>query len=296
MLRLASSNVMGEAWMLKADGSSYDAIPVRIHIYGELGNLDANAAAALWMMQYSYYDALRNFLKAYTCSIALNHAVYTEDVRKVKADIFQALKALPYNLGKSLNWSKEQVADTLIELLNDMTSDEIYDLGETIDDHSGDFVAKDLNELFIRVRMNNEYNAGSYNGVCYFRIGSTYKNWTNQIWAFVHDHSQIKKVVVERDAESDGELDESIRNVMINNMDRDEFLSAERLPFLGSKMGDGISKVCYLIISAGKYSDLGKVRANASRVEEVYQALRLEDIKQNYKRVKALWGTTPQNR
>ena len=298
MIRITTSrnSPLGEACMLKAKGSSYEAIPVTIHPYGELGNLDANAAVALWMSKYNPYPELTEFLKAYTCHAAVEHAMYTYDVRKVKDDIRKYLEALPYNLGASVNLSKTQTAKTLLELLEGMSVDDIYDLGDTVDEHSGDFVAKDLNEIFIRVRMNDEYNAGTYNGVCYFRIGSTYKNWTNQIWAFVHDHKDIKKVVVERDAESDGELVSNTRNVMIDNMDRDEFLSTDHLPFLGSRKAAGITGVCYDIISTGKYSDLRRIRANATRVEQVCKGLRYENISRNYKKINASWATQPQNR
>lgn len=296
MLKLRTSKLMGDAWMLKAAGSSYEAIPVDIHIYGEIGNLDANASAALWMLKYNPYDELRDFLKKYTCHLAIEHAMYTDDVKKVKDDIANAVEALPYNLGKPINLSKSQTAELLVKMLDGMSSDEIYDLSETVNDDAGDFVAKDLNELFIRVRMNDEYNAGTYNGVCYFRISSTYKNWTNQIWAFVHDHAAIKKVVVERDAESDNEELSSIRNVMIDNMSREDFLSAERLPFLGSSKTSGISKSCYDVISQGKYSDLKKVRANAVRISNICNALKQENLAKNYRRIEASWASRPENR
>ena len=295
-INTAKGNPMGEAWMLKAKGQGYEAIPVRIHIYGELGSLDANAEAALWMLKYNPYDKLVDFLRAFVGYIACDEVLYTEDKEEFMNRLESALNDLPYNLGESLKWSKENTTNYLINLVKDMSVGDIYDMGDQVDDHSGDFVAKDLNELFIRVRMNDEYNAGAYNGVCYFRIGSTSRDWTNQIWAFVYDHGRIKKVVVERDAESDGTEGTNKRDVYINNMDRDEFLSAERLPCMASKHADGISKTCFDILSKGKYSDLDVVKANASRIQTICDSLRREHIKLNCKTIVAPWATKPLNR
>lgn len=298
MLRIntAKGNAMGEAWMLKAKGQGYEAIPVTVHIYGELGSLDANAEAALWMLKYNPYEKLVDFLRAFVGYTACNEVAYTEDKEEFMNRLRSVLNSLPYNLGESLKWSKEDTTNYLISLVKDMSVGDIYDMGDQVDDHSGDFVAKDLNELFIRVRMNDEYNAGTYNGVCYFRIGSTARDWTNQIWAFVHDHSKIKKVVVERDSESDGKEGTNKRNVYINNMDRNEFLSADRLPCMASKHADGISKTCFDILRKGKYSDLNSVKANASRIQTICESLRREHIKLNCTTIVAPWATTPNNR
>lgn len=192
--------------------------------------------------------------------------------------------------------SKEQTVDFFLKLVENLTISEIYDLGDTIDDNSGDFVCKDLNETFIRVRMNNEYNAASYNGVGYFRIGSTYKDWTNPIYMFVADHPKVQTIVVERDAESDGEEGSHKRRVMIDNMSREDFLSATKLPFLGSKHTEGIFKSCYDVISQGTYSDLSKIRANSSRVNRVCETLRRENLSRNYVRIDAPWASKPMNR
>ena len=295
-INTAKGDAMGEAWMLKAKGQGYEAIPVKIHIYGEPGNIDANAEAALWMLKYNPYEKLVDFLRAFVGYIACNEVAYTEDKEEFMNRLRSALNGLPYNLGESLEWSKENTTNYLMGLVEDMSVGDIYDMGDQVDDHSGDFVAKDLNELFIRVRMNDEYNAGVYNGVCYFRIGSTARDWTNQIWAFVYDHGKVKKVVVERDAESDGKEGTNERDVYINNMDRDEFLSAERLPCMASKHADGISNTCFDIISKGKYSDLDAVKANASRIQTICDSLRREHIKLNCKAIVAPWATKPLNR
>lgn len=298
MLRLkASKSEMGEAWMLKAAGQSYEAIPVTIHVYGELDNLPANAEAALWMTKYNPYTKLFDFLTEFACYLAYQFDM-PADAEDVREAALAAINRMPYNPGYALGWSKQQTINYLVGLIEHIPAQEIIGRGAELQDDAGDFVARDLNELFIRVRMNDEYNSGSYTGVCYFRIGSTYKNWTNQIWMFVHDHPAIKTVVVERDAESDGqESGASSRNVMINNMSRDEFLSTDRLPFLGAKhLGTGISSTCYYIIKSGKYSDLEQVRANASRVLTIYNQLRQEEVAQNYKQIEAPWATTPQNR
>lgn len=296
MIRINASNLMGDAWMLKAKGQSYEAIPVKIHVYGELGNLDANAEAAIWMLKYDPYDKLAVFLCAYVGYLACNEIGYTDDDEEFRSRLKIYLNSLPYNLGEVVGWSKEETTAYLMDLVSDLSVNEIYDMGDTVNDDSGDFVARDLNEDFIRVRMNDEYNAGAYNGVCYFRIGSTFKNWVNQIWAFVYDHGKIKKVVVERDAESDGDVSGDRRDVYINNMSREEFLSSDRLPFLGSRATDGLSKACYDILREGRYSDLDRVRANADRALKVCQALRREHIKLNCKTIKAPWSTKPKNR
>ena len=288
-----SRNDMGVAWMLKHDGT---AIPVTNHIYGALGDVDSNVEAAIWMLKYNPYDKLEEFLRRYVGYVACNEVPYTADEATFRSTLKKALLALPFNPGQPVKMSKEQTANFFMKLVEKLTIDEIYDLGDTIDDNSGDFVCKDLNETFIRVRMNNEYNAASYNGVGYFRIGSTYKDWTNPIYVFVADHPKIQTIVVERDAESDGEEGSGKRRVMIDNMSREEFLSATRLPFLGSKHTEGIFKSCYDVISQGNYSDLSKIRANSSRVNRVCETLRRENLSRNYKRIDAPWASKPMNR
>lgn len=290
-----NSSAMGVAWMLKYDGT---AIPVTVHVYGAIGDLDANLEAALWMTKYNNYDKLTDFITAYVCYLAVNEVPYTTDREQFNNNLMNVLKSLPFNPGKVLGIEKNTIMQQLFDLVKDMTIDEIYDLGETVNDNSGDFVAKDLNETFIRVRMNNEYNASSYNGVGYFRIGSTYKDWTNPIYMFVADNPKIKTIVVERDAESDGEEGSGQRRVMINNMSREEFLSAERLPFLGSRNVTGINGTMYKLLANmnSKYSDIFNIRANAERLDTVYNKLRFENLNSNYKRINAPWATKPMNR
>ncbi len=290
-----NSSDMGVAWMLKYDGT---AIPVKIHVYGAVGDLDANLEAAIWMKKYNNYDKLDEFIRSYVSYLAVNEVPYTSDDSAFRTDLMNVLSALPFNPGAPVNMQKYDVAKMLYEYVADMTVDEIYDLGETVNDNSGDFVAKDLNETFIRVRMNNEYNASSYNGVGYFRIGSTYKNWTNPIYMFVADNPKIKTIVVERDAESDGEEGSGQRRVMINNMSREEFLSAERLPFLGSRNVTGINCTMYKLLANmnSKYSDIFNIRANTERLDTIYNKLRLENLNSNYKRINAPWATKPMNR
>lgn len=284
---------MGVAWMLKHNGT---AIPVKIHIYGAPGDLDSNAEAAIWMLKYSPYPELKKFLQSYIGYIASEEVLYTEDDAKFREELRTTLLRLPFNLGETVGMSKEEVTNALMSLVADLDVQSIYDLGDSVDEHSGDFVAKDLNEMYIRVRLNDEYNAASYNGIGYFRIGSTYKDWTDAIYMFVHDHPQIKKVVVERDVESDGEEGTNHRRVMIDNMDRDDFLSATKLPFLGSRQVDNIFKTCYDIISNGKFTDLNSVRANSSRITRICDSLKRENLTQNYRVKKASWATTPRNR
>lgn len=288
------TDFMGVAWMLGYDGT---AIPVKIHIYGAIGVLDSNVEAAIWMLKYSPYDRLNSFLRSYVGYLANDEVPYTDDKDELIKALRTVLISLPYSLGKVVGWTKEQTADFLLGLVKNDSADDIYELGDNVDDHTGDFVCRDLNETFIRVRMNDEYNAASYNGVCYFRIGSTYKDWTNPIYMFVHKHKNIHTIVVERDAESDGNEASNTRNVMINNMSREKFLSATKLPFLGSRHTEGgIFASCYSIISKGNYTDLGRIKANASRIARVCDKLRAENIATNYKTIVAPWASRPNNR
>lgn len=304
MLRLNTAKTekteLGVAWMLKAKGQSYEAIPTKIHVYGEIGDLDSNAEAAIWMLKYNPYDKLTTFLKKYVSNLANNEIRFTDVLTEDRAVFDEKLEAviinLPFNLGQDVGWSKKETADFLVNLVKDIPVLDLYELGDEVDDHTGDFVCKDLNQTFIRVRMNDEYNAGAYNGTCYFRIGSTGKNWINQIWMFVHDHSEIKTVVVERDAESDGAEGTNHRNVMVDRMPREQFLSEEGVPFLGAKVAEGISRTCYDILKEGLYSDLDKVKANSSRVHNICTKLRDEEIRLNYKNMVAPWATKPRNR
>ena len=293
-----NSSELGVAWMLKYDGT---AVPCKIHIYGALGDLNANLEAALWMKKYNDYDKLDQFIKEYVCYTAVNKVPYTPDDSAFRTDLMNVLSALPFNPGAPINMQKSDVAKMLYNAVSDMTVDEIYDLGENVDEHSGDFVCNDLNETFIRVRMNDEYNASSYNGVGYFRIGSTNKNWTNPIYMFVADHNAIKTIVVERDAESDDKMaatDE--RDVMINNMPREEFLAAERLPFLGARDEAGIYGAINKVLSAmdSKYSDIFSLRANSKRLNTAYFKTRAGNLNSStdFKTIKAPWATKPMNR
>jgi hypothetical protein len=287
---------LGEAWMMRAKGQNYEVIPVKIHIYGEIGDLDANAEAAIWMLKYSPYDKLKTFLQKYVGKQAGDGIMFTTDENEFRERLGKHLINLPFNLGETVGWTKEETAQFLLDLVKDIPVLDLYDLGDDVNDHTGDFVCKDLNETFIRVRMNDEYNAGAYNGTCYFRIGSTGKNWINQIWMFVHDNDRIKSVVVERDAESDGMEGSNRRNVMVDHMPREQFLAEEGVPFLGAKVADGISKTCYDILKNGKYSDLDSVKANSSRIQEICAKLRYQEISLNYKNIEAPWATKPMNR
>lgn len=287
-------NGMGVAWMLARNGKE---IPVKVHVYGLIGDIEENAAAALWLLKNAPYNKLIPFLKQYVAYIAVNEVPYTlEPGDGTFRNNLRAALIRGGNAGAWVGWSKEQTAEYLVSLVDDMTIDEIYDLGDTVDDNSGDFVARDLNENFIRVRMGGEYNTDKLTGDTFFRIGSTYKDWTDAIYMFVHDHKNVSRIYVERDAESDGKELSNERDVMINGMPREEFLSAEKLPFLGSKHTDGIMNSVYRIISEGSYSDLSKIKANASRVNRLYDKLRMEDIANNYRTIKAPWADKPRNR
>lgn len=285
-------NGMGVAWMLAHNGKE---IPVQVHVYGAIGELDENAAAAIWMIKYAPYDKLVPFLKQFVAYTAVNQVPYTDNRDQFNADLAKELSS-GGNLGKQVGWSKEQTADYLLGLVKDMSIDEIYDLGDTVTEHTGDFVAKDLNETFIRVRMGGEYDTDKLTGDTFFRIGSTYKDWTNAIYMFVHEHKNVTKIYVERDAESDGKTSLTERDVMINGMSREEFLSAEKLPFLGSRHDDGIMATIYKVISNGNYSDLAQVKANSSRVARLCDKLRMENISCNYKTIQAPWASKPKNR
>lgn len=297
MLKLNSQavekNGMGVAWMLGRNGK---AIPVKIHVYGALGDLDSNVEAALWMLANAPYPKLRTFLKQYVGYMALNEVPWTDDEAAFKEKLKKVLLDLPYNPGKQAGLSKEDTVDFLMSLVDKMSVDEIYDLGESVNDNTGDFVCKDLNETFIRVRMGGEYNTDRLTGDTYFRIGSTYKDWTDAIYMFVHDHPNAKTIFVERDAESDGKEGLNTRDVMINGMPREEFLSAEKLPFLGSRHNSGILGTVYSIISKGNYSDLDCVRANSSRIADMCQKLKVENLSCNYKTIEAPWADKPRNR
>lgn len=285
-------NGMGVAWMLGADGKE---IPVQIHVYGAIGEIDENAAAAIWMLTYAPYDKLIPFLKQFVAYIAVNNVPYTDDRDTFNANLAKELSS-GGNLGQQVGWTKEQTAEYLLGLVKDMSIDEIYDLGDNVTEHTGDFVAKDLNESFIRVRMGGEYDTDKLTGETFFRIGSTWKNWEKPITNFIDRHKNVTKIFVERDAESDGKESLTERDVMINGMSREEFFSAKKLPFLGAKHTEGIMGSIYRIISEGRYSDLSIIRANSSRVARLCDKLRQENISCNYKTIQAPWASKPKNR
>lgn len=285
-------NGMGVAWMLGRDGKE---IPVQIHVYGAIGELDENAAAAIWMLKYAPYDKLVPFLKQFVAYVAVNEVPYTNDREIFNANLAKALSS-GGNLGQQVGWTKEQTAEYLLGLVKDMSIDEIYDMGDNVTENTGDFVAKDLNEMFIRVRMGGEYDTDKLTGETFFRIGSTWKNWENQIADFIDRHKNVTKIFVERDAESDGKESLTERDVMINGMSRDEFFAAKKLPFLGARHTEGIMGNIYRILSEGRYSDLSKIKANSSRIARLCDKLRQENISCNYKTIQAPWAGKPKNR
>ena len=240
MIRLNSGvqSELGKAWMLRAVGSSYQAIPVGFHAFGEKGQPTYNADAAYWLLNYapSPLDAkLKDFLKTYICRF-LYHKLEWDDTAEEQEDfdfneeagrLFD-LWAFTYNHNFGLEDSRDQIVSDLFDLIEDMSLDEIKELGSQLKPDDGDFVADYIDETFVRVRMNDAYQSiGGTEGVCYFRIYSHSRNWVNQIWAFVYDHKEIQAVVVERD---DSEF-----KLYIDNMRREEFLSKDHLPFLGSR-------------------------------------------------------------
>lgn len=294
MIKLNADGEMGKAWMLGQDGK---AIPCTIHIYGMLGDLDMNVEAGIWMMKYHPEDKIKAFLQDYVGFKAVNFAKPSDDPEEFKENIRNSLLAVGGNPGKPVGMSKEETADYLMSLAEEVPMDELLERGKQVKRRSGDFVARDLNEAFIRVRSGNEYNAADYNGVFYFRIGSTYKNWTDVIWKYVYDHPRIKTIVVERDMESDDvDVDTAKRNVLINNMSREEFLSAERLPFLGSRYVSGMAKAAYKILQTGVFSDLDSLPINSERLIALTAALKRDNIEQNYTEIDAPWADVPRNR
>ena len=250
---------------------------------------------AIWMLKYAPYDKLIPFLKQFVAYIAVNNVPYTDDRDTFNANLAKELSA-GGNLGQQVGWTKEQTAEYLLGLVKDMSIDEIYDLGDIVTEHTGDFVAKDLNESFIRVRMGGEYDTDKLTGETFFRIGSTWKNWEKQIAEFIDRHKNVTRIFVERDAESDGKESLTERDVMINGMSREEFFSTRKLPFLGAKHTEGIMGSIYKIISEGRYSDLSTIRANSSRVARLCDKLRQENISCNYKTIQAPWASKPKNR
>lgn len=238
MIRLNTSvnSELGEAWMLKAAGSSYEAIPVGFHVSGEKGEPVYNAGAAYWLLTYapSSLDArLEDFLTTYMCSflyhkLEWNDSVEDFDFNEAAEQVFDRW-AFSYNHDFGLEDPRDKIVSDLLGLIEDMSLDEVKERGSKLKPDGGDFVANYLDENFIRVRMNDAYQStGETTGVCYFRLYSHSRNWVNQIWSFVHDHKEIQVVVVERDESDSSKL-------YIDNMRREEFLSKDHLPFLGSR-------------------------------------------------------------
>jgi hypothetical protein len=301
MIKINANDLMGVAWMLAWDGTAY---PVKVHVYGAPGDLAANIGAGLWLNQVKPIANLTDFFKACVGYYALENIPYSEDeMSKDEFDdfMFEVLADELSGNGNYVGMSDEQVAEYLLSLVSNLSVDEIYDLGTDIDENSGDFINADINEQFIRVRLNNEYNevGGSGNGVCFFRIGSVGKDWTDQIYMFVSANKRIKSVIVERDSESDfGTMNrKGNRNVLINNMPREEFLSARRLPMCASKRTAGINGMILKVLSnGGSYSDMMTVKANSSRILDAYDRLRREEIKLSYTNMTAPWATIANNR
>lgn len=251
MIRLNTdvNTSLGKAWMLRAVGSSYEAIPVGFHVFGEKGYPGYNANAAYWLLTNapSSLDArLEDFLTAFICGF-LNYKLDFDDYSEEQEADFDFNEdaeqvfdqwASSYNNDFGLEEPRDKIISYLFSLIEGMSLDEIKERGSKMTSNYGDFVADYLDENFIRVRLNDAYKTtGGTEGVCYFRLYSHSRNWVNQIWSFVHDHKEIQVVVVERDELEDDLFSVHVKSskLYIDNMSREEFLSKDHLPFLGSR-------------------------------------------------------------
>lgn len=237
---------LGKAWMLRAVGTSYEAIPVGTHVFGEEDEPASNAEAAYWLLRYvpsAPSGELKEFLKTFICGYLCRHLDW-ESIEDGSLNFDQAAHQVLDVWSRSYNWrfglddSPEEIISYLLDLIDDLSLEEIKKRTSKLRRDSGDFVAEYLDENFIRVRMNDAYQpTGGREGVGYFRIASKSKNWLNQIWSFVHDHREIQVVVVSREEGSSDFVFPPVATsrVYIDNMRREEFLSADHLPFLGSR-------------------------------------------------------------
>lgn len=251
MIRLntAVNTSLGKAWMLRAVGSSYEAIPIGFHVFGERGSGSNpyNAAAAYWLLTNapSSLDArLKDFLTTFMCGYLYYRLEWDDEEQEEDFDFNEEAKRVldqwadAYIDDFGLRDNQDQIVSNLFDLIEGMSLDEIKERGSTITPDAGEFIAEYLDENFIRVRMNDAYKTtGGTEGVCYFRLYSHSRNWVNQIWSFVRDHKEIQVVVVERDELDDDGVSAYVKSskLYIDNMRREEFLSKDHLPFLGSR-------------------------------------------------------------
>ena len=113
--------------------------------------------------------------------------------------------------------------------------------------HEGNFntvykYLQDLNNLtnqeFLRMRTGDRFRGNDYTGSAYFRVSSTDFNWYNIIWKIIMDNPNIRRITVECDVQSG----KSIRpyfyelndGTLIDNMGREEFLTAKGTPLIES--------------------------------------------------------------
>jgi len=252
-------SLMGKAWMLGIKGES---IEVPIHIYGEKGRVCQNLGVAVWLednaveLSEKYKDHLNmlgkltfasyayqfmldsRFTDGYDVSIwdEVSQFVGDKIVRTIGRQAANDLDG--YMPKSSLSSIGERIRDLLIrEAATDKEAvlDVAYDgnVDSHISQRAGDFIVDELNEHFLRVRLGH-YASTSYNdpSVVFFRISSKYNDWSDIIWQFVHDHGAIQTIFVDIDKWSE----RAGGKVLINGMDRKEFLSGDGVPTLASKL------------------------------------------------------------
>lgn len=293
-LQSARGFTSSRAWMLKNDGT---AVPVAIHVYGEVGSLESNAEAAIFLSKWAPSEEVTKFLNRFMAELLISNSRDALNLTgsDVDEEIRKILETLPYNIGTCLGMNKSQTADYLIRQRKKSyfdTGSEAFDFCDTFSPNDcGEDMMRDLNQQFIRVRVGGRYDSVPGVQSVYFRIGSCHFNWADVIYVFVSDHKhQFSDITIERDNESDaGDLGErsgytlyrNRRGIPYQHMPVSEFLEEEKTPLLASKKFTKpglIGAIESKLMSGASFTDCLRLQANRERVILTYGKIRRSEV------------------
>lgn len=291
-LNTAKGDAMGLAWMLKYDGT---AIPVTVHVYGDEEDLAMSAEAALFLYVHSKESdvqrLVKDFFYNYCCYILTQWMYSSGDMTTDFKNLKECLKDhLGGNPGKSVNMSQDQAIDIIMSDVE--FTEECYnnmcDIGYNITETAGAAVTRQLNEDYIRVRANGEFNTSpSQKGTIFFRISSKYRSWNNVICTFIDKYFRaiMKWVIVEEEPPFNSG---GVRKQYIDMSMEDYF--KEGIFIKCSRKSGLYGAVRNVLDNGGSFSKCFSLNANRQRISLVLQKIALDNARQGTIVINAPWA------
>ena len=176
---------MYQAYMIRNDG---EAIPVKIHVYGNPDEVEETIYASQWLYQHTRFDKTKKLILD-----LIKTFVYTN--LSVEAGIADSLmewqNTLPYKV----------IETDFIQSIRDKLED--ANIGDL--ENLNNIVSDELNQEFMRVRYGGMFNSSATSKELVFRISSAGFNWFNIIYVFVADHKrEVQSVTIVKDEEATG--------------------------------------------------------------------------------------------